>query len=458
MKTIFVIFWATWDLAKRKLFPWLSNIYKEQWNNLQVLAVWRRDLDNKWFHDLIKEEIKPFIDKNEKPSDFIDSIIYSKVEINKENDYKSLQKDIIKAKYWKDSQVIFYLSVSPEYFWSFVDNYKNIALNWAKVIFEKPFWVDLESARLLNEKIMEVFEEKQVYRIDHYVWKEAIQNILSFRFSNTIFEPLWNNKYIDNIQITASESIWVEDRWWYYDKSGALRDMVQNHLFQVLSLVVMNKPKNIDASWIREEKLKVFESLKLWNNFEENVVFAQYKWYKDEKWVERESKTETFAAVKLEMDKWDFAWVPIYLRTWKKMSKKSTNIVIEFKEINDISLKKYWKTEKNRIVLEIQPNEAIDIQFNIKENWKSDKIKKVSSNFLNEMDSKEAYEKLMEDIIESDKTLFTSWRMLEESWKIVEELINCKNNCPILHEYDSTYNWPKESFTLLEKDWNKWYE
>lgn len=457
MHTIFIIYWSTWDLAKRKLFPALYNIFKyKKEQSIDIIAVGRRDFSNIEFQNYIDLETEEFIEKDEDFSLFLKNINYSKVELTKSEDYSKLRQDI--SKYEKnDTRVIFYLSISPEYFDAFVDNYKYIDIKDAKIIFEKPFGTDLETAKKLNTKIMEVFREEQVYRIDHYVWKEAIQNILAFRFANIIFEPIWNNNYIDNIQITASETVGVGDRWWYYDSSWALRDMVQNHLFQVLSLVVMNPPSMIDSEWIRQEKLKVFRSIKLWNDYEKNIVFWQYEWYLWEKDVAPNSRTETFVAMKLEVNSWNFVWVPIYLRTGKALSQKSTQIVIEFKEVPDILFKKFWAISKNRIILEIQPNEAIDIHFNIKENWNSKEVERVKSKFVKEIESKEAYEKLLEDVIVSDKTLFTSWEILQETWQIVDNLVNCKNNCPIIHKYEKASNGPNASDILLENDGRKWY-
>lgn len=458
MHTIFVIFWSTWDLAKRKLFGALYNIYLNKKDiELDIVWVWRRDFNNDDFRNYIKNETNNFIDKKNNFWEFLEKINYSKVELNEENDYLNLKNDIEKLQK-QDSQVIFYLSIAPEFFTNFVDNYKLINIKNSKIIFEKPFWTDLFSARNLNEKIMEVFKEEQVYRIDHYVWKEAIQNILAFRFANIIFEPIWNNRYIDNIQITASENIWVWDRWGYYDNSWALRDMVQNHLFQVLSLVTMDTPSNIEADAIRQEKLKVFKSLKLREDFTKNIVFWQYEGYKDEKLVNPNSRTETFVAMKIEVDSWRFVWVPIYLRTWKYLNEKCTKIVIEFKEIPDILFRKFGNIEKNRVILEVQPNETIDIHFNIKENWNSKEVERVKSKFSKEIESKEAYEKLLEDVIIWDKTLFTSWEMLKQSWEIVDDLVNCKNNCPLLHIYKKWTSWPEASNMMLENDNRKWYE
>lgn len=219
MHTIFVIFGATGDLAKRKLFGALYNIYAQRPDmNLDVVAVGRRDFGHRDFQEYIDRETDGFIEKREDFPRFLETVRYSRVEINNSSDYAQL-RDSIRSLEREDSQVVFYLSISPEHFAGFVDNYKHVALEHAKVIFEKPFGTDLRTARELNAKITEVFREDQIYRIDHYVGKEAVQNILAFRFANSIFEAVWSNRYIDNIQITASESIGVGDRGGYYDKS-----------------------------------------------------------------------------------------------------------------------------------------------------------------------------------------------------------------------------------------------
>ncbi len=458
MKTIFVLFWSTWDLAKRKLFPALYNIYTEQWKEIDIIWVGRRDYDDKKFRDYIDEGLEDFVEKWSDFINFLDTVTYSKVQLDVPKDYKTLQTTIKNLDSQGNAQLIFYLSISPEYFWDFISNYKYIENKNARVVFEKPFWVDLASAKALNANIMKVFNEEQVYRIDHYLWKRAIQNILMFRFSNILFESIWNNTYIDNIQITAAESLWVEKRWWYYDTSWALRDMVQNHLFQALSLVTMSKPATLHADTIWQEKLKVFQNIHLWDTFENNIVFGQYDWYRDSTWVAEDSRTETFVAMKLEVQTPEFSWVPIYLRTWKLMNKKSTKIVVEFKNLSDTWVEKFKNTQKNRITFNIHSDEWIDIHFNIQANKDSSSLQKVHSTFLNQDNVKEAYQKLIEDMIEGDKTLFISWDVLKESWRIVEDLVNCKNNCPVVLSYKSWENGPKESYDLLERDGNNWYE
>ncbi len=458
MHTIFVVFGSTWDLAKRKLYPALYNIYAHQKDaELDIIWVGRKSFDASSFRSYVQTETAEFIDQGANFPDFLKTITYSQVELDRADDYLKLQNDIQKLQQ-ADSQIIFYLAISPDYFHAFIDNYKQLHLENVKVIFEKPFGRDLETARALNAKISEVFTEQQIYRIDHYVGKEAIQNIFAFRFANTIFDSIWNNKFIDNIQITAMENIWVWSRWEYYDQFGASRDMVQNHLLHVLSLVLMNAPSAINAEAITQEKLNIFKTISLWNDLPSNVIFGQYEWYKDEINVAKDSRTETFVAMKLEVNNRNFKWVPIYLRTWKFLSKKSTQIVVEFKEIPNILFKNIWPVERNRIIFEVQPNESIDIHFNIKQNGNSKEVERVASKFLKETESKEAYQKLLEDAIISDKTLFTSWDILEESWKIIDDLVHCKDNCPIIYPYAKWSNGPEISYKLLENDNRKWYD
>ena len=459
MHTIFVVFWSTGDLAKRKLFPALYAIYAQQKDaDIDIIWVWRRVFDASEFRSYVQKETEEFIHQGDDFSVFLQKINYSEVELGEQTDYVKLQNDIQRLQK-KDSQIIFYLAISPDYFYAFVDHYKSMHLDaTVKVIFEKPFGTDLQSARELNTKISEVFSEEQIYRIDHYVGKEAIQNIFSFRFANTIFEPLWNNNYIDNIQISAMENIWVGNRGWYYDQFGASRDMVQNHLLHVLSLVLMNPPSTIDASAITQEKLHIFKSISLWDSLTNNVVFGQYEWYTNESNIPQDSRTETFVAMKLEVNNRSFNWVPIYLRTGKNLSKKCTKIVVEFKDSPNILFKNLGVVQKNRIVFEVAPDESIQIHFNIKQNWNSKEVEKVVSKFTKEVESKEAYQKLLEDAIVGDKTLFTHWDILEESWKIIDDLVHCKDNCPIVNIYTPGTNGPDASAALLKRDNRNWYE
>lgn len=402
--------------------------------------------------EYISQETKEFIHQKSDFSDFLEKVHYSQLEFSKSENYRDLAKQIKEIKK-AESQIIIYLSIAPEYFGAFIDHASYLDLDpQTKIVFEKPFGVDLQTAQELNNKIMSVFDEEQIYRIDHYVGKEAIQNILAFRFANSIFEPIWNNHYIDNVQITASESIGIETRGPYYESSGALRDMMQNHLFQVMALIGMEAPAQLDALSIQREKTKVMQSVKAFSNFDEEVIFGQYEGYLQEPGVAPDSRTETFVALKLQIDNWRMSGIPIYLKTGKALDQKITQVVIEFKSIPHILYQKNQTVEKNRIILEVQPDESIHIHFNIKENGVSHKVKSIKSKFEKCENSKEAYEKLLEDVILGDKTLFTSFEFLQASWEIVDKLIHCKNNCPLIHRYPQGSTGPEAFDQLLLSD------
>lgn len=441
MKTVFVLFGSTWDLARRKILPSIFEICKSWKDDIKIIAVGRRDFDNNDFYEYLWNLWKEFfIDQNiDNINNFIKKIDYQKVVLDKQEDYIKLSEKINDLK-WKNWQTIIHLSVSPEHYHLFLDNAKAMNLDKKdKVIFEKPFGNDLNSSIELNNKINLVFDEEQVYRIDHYLWKEAVQNIIFFRFANLIFEPIWNNKYIDNIQIFANESIWVWDRWDYYENYWAIKDMLQNHLLQMLTLVSIEKPKSFDANSISDEKIKILKSIKLWKNFEKDIILGQYKWYLQEKWVWTNSKTETYVSIKLEINNSRFTWIPIYLTTWKCLKEKSTKIIINFKNISDSLFESFWNIKNNKIELEIQTDENINIYFNgkIDEN-----IKEFKSKFEKWTNTKEAYEKLIKDCIDWNKILFTRFDVLQESWIVLNDLLTYKNNSNHINQYDKWSDWP----------------
>lgn len=455
--TLFIIFGSTGDLAKRYLFPALYEVArKDSFSDIDILAVGRRDFSDDVFRKYVDTEASNFIRKKSDFWEFLQSIHYQKVEVTKKSDYNELAEAIHLYSH-SEIQIVIYLSIAPDFFTDFIEHSQVLKLpDTTRVVFEKPFWTDLQTSRALNIEIEKVFQEKQIYRIDHYLGKEAMQNIFALRFANTIFEPIWNNEHIDNIQITASESLGVWSRGWYYDSSWALRDMVQNHLLQALSLVTMEPPIAFKDQYIQEEKLKVFRALKLDNNFSQSVVFGQYTWYLSEDGVAPDSRTETFIALKLEVANTRWEWVPIYLKTGKSLDRRLTQIVIEFKETPYFLFQQYWVIERNRIIIDIQPDETIRIEFNVKENGSS-KTRKVQWVSSNNEHGKEAYEKLLEDVIKGDKTLFTSFAMLEETWRIIDDLVNCKDNCPMIYPYTPWSIWPELGNTLLERDNRSWY-
>lgn len=455
---IFLLFWATWDLAKRKLFSSLYNLYKTETDKkIDIIAIWRREYSQEEFLRYIDKETDLFIDKSdrEKFKNYLTTIIYIQLDITNQKWYLKLE-EIIKSlldKKWT-SQILVYLSVWYNLFETIIKNLWILSLaNRMKIIFEKPFWKDLESAIKLNNTILKFFTEEQIYRIDHYVWKESVQNILAFRFWNIFFEPLWNSNYIDNIQIIALEKIWIENRGSYYEQSGALRDMVQNHLFQILTIVIMDPPLDISSEQISLEKLKVLKELQI---DKKSLVFGQYDWYRNEKNVSSTSNTETFVWMKVFVNSWRFKNLPIYLKTGKALNTKSTIVVIEFKEIPNIFYRKYWEIEKNRIIIEIQPDNKISLQFNLKRENIHNQIQLVKSEFR-KIYKDDTYDRLILDCIYNNKLLFTDWSILRQSWEIVDSIINCKNDCPLVHIYKKGSKWPIQSDKLLEKDNRKWY-
>lgn len=462
-KTLFVVFGVTGDLFKKKLLKAFEEIYLKQ-KDFLILGVGRKNFTDKTFQ---------FIFKNDINKDFKNKILYEKIDFDNFEDYVRLNKRIQNI-ISKDFQVIYYLSVPPTLFNSILRNIKKSKLNnsWCerKIVFEKPFGSDLISARQLNNLVLEDFKEDQIYRIDHYLGKEVIQNFLTLRFANSFFEPIWNNHYIDNIQITAFEEIGIEQRAGYYEKAGALRDMVQNHLLQIFSLIAMEAPSLLDAEKIRDEKIKVLTSIKKFpDNFENYAIFGQYdknekmkiKSYLQEKDVSKFSKTETFVALKINVENWRWDGVPFFLRTGKRMNWTGTEVVIEFKEIPNILFNKLGQLKSNKLIIKIQPDSFIKFQFNIKNAKKKDSIVPIKAEFDHrnffKINSTKAYTTLLLDIINSDQTNFPRWDFVQQSWKIVDKLINCKGKCPFIFKYESFSCGPKESLKLLnkyKKNWN----
>lgn len=459
-KTVFIIFGSTWDLAKRMIFPALFNIIAEkQFSNTEVIWIWRRNFDKKKFVDFVYSNTKEYSKWTTKKTkdQFFKKLQYFNLEIDKIQDYYNLE-NYLKSNYWKNTEIIVYLSISPQYFIKTLTYFKKSGLHQmiTRIAFEKPFGHDLASATKLNKWILKIFQENQIFRIDHYLWKEAIQNITAFRFSNIMFEPIWNNKYIDNIQITASEEIWVENRGEYYDENGAIRDMLQNHLFQVLSLICMEMPNSLDSKDIKESKYNVLKNIWIEQITNKDIVLWQYEWYKQEKGVKKTSKTETFVALKVFVNNWRFDWVPIYMRTWKKLWKKETKVVIEFKTIPKNLFNQKWEITQNRIIIQVAPDESININFNIKEIWKNN-IKNVNSKFFLDKQGTSSYERLVKDLIMWDATLFTPWKIIEQSWKIVDNIINCNNDCPMVYKYSQWSYGPELPCKKIMKNGKKWF-
>lgn len=336
------------------------------------------------------------------------------------------------------SNVLFYLSTQPSYYAPVVELLGKSCLSrppagaWRRVVIEKPFGHDLQSARALNEAIHKVFPEDEVYRIDHYLGKETVQNILAFRFGNGIFEPLWNRRYVNHVQITAAESIGVEGRGGYYQEAGALRDMIQNHLLQVTSTMAMEPPAAFEPDAVRDERAKLLRSIKIMHSDEVpgNTVAGQYRGFRQEPGVDAQSQTDTFAAATFYIDNWRWAGVPFYIRTGKKLAKRVTDIAIQFNAAPHAMFSQNGgpPMEPNLLIMRIQPEEGISLRFQSKQPGSGMRLRAVSMDFnygssFGER-SPTAYETLLVDAMKGDATLYTRQDMVEASWRVVQPILD----------------------------------
>jgi len=412
----------------------------------------------------------------------VSRIHYIQMEFTNSYDYRKLKKTIEKlsGEECSNCERIFYLAVPSSLFGIITQNLKKTKLAekghpskpYNRVMFEKPFGHDLKSARELNKAITKVFDEKQVYRIDHYMAKELVQNMIVLRFANSIFEPLWNKEYIDHIQITVAETLGVEARGEYYDKAGAIRDVMQNHMVQLLTLTAMKAPKSLNADDLRKEKVQVLKSIsKFTKDKAKNIaVLGQYtngeingkevSSYTDEHEVSKNSKTETYAALKLGINNNMWKGVPFYLRTGKRLKERATEIVIVYKSAPS-KLFQHLDVNNNMLVIRVQPYEGITLQFNAKVPGNKVIIDNVDMDFCHECkfgpNSPEAYERLLYDVMLGDQTLFTSWDEVENAWRIFDVLIDgFKNSKPFKYKVGTWGH--SEADKLIERDGRKWVE
>lgn len=481
---LIMIFGATGDLAKRKLFPSLYKLFEKGKlsERFAVIGIARRPLSNDEFQANVKDSVKASIEKEDRIDEFASHFYYHSLDVTDSDSYRSLKNLAIEldGNYELGGNRIFYLAMAPEFFGTIALHLKEDGLTdvpgFKRLVIEKPFGHDLESAKELNNQIRTAFSEDEIYRIDHYLGKEMVQNIEVIRFANAIFEPLWNSRFISNIQVTSSEVLGVEERGRYYEKSGALRDMVQNHMLQMVALLAMEPPIRLNTEEIRSEKVKVLRALRPveGNEVKNYFVRGQYDQgtvdgesvpaYRKEVMVEEDSNTETFVAAKLMIDNFRWAGVPIYIRTGKRMETKSTKIVIQFK---DIPMNLYYQTEQtlnpNLLVIHIQPEEGITLHLNAKKAGQSMEATPVKLNFANKgidgINTPEAYEKLLFDCMRGDATNFTHWDEVALSWSFVDKVSEIwestkEENFP---NYHSGTMGPKEADELLEKDGFFWW-
>jgi glucose-6-phosphate 1-dehydrogenase len=482
-----VIFGATGDLTHRKLVPALYNLAAdgELPPAVTVIGFARRPKSDDDFRKEMEEAVKKFSRQNVREeiwNNFSQSIFYHQSDFSDESGFKTLAERLDKIDNERGTRGnrLFYFAVAPEQFEPILKHLKTVGLNkaregsWARVIIEKPFGTDLASARELNRVVSNSFSEDQTYRIDHFLGKETAQNILVLRFANSIFAPLWNRRYIDHLQITAAETLGVEGRAGYYETAGALRDMVQNHLLQLLCLVAMEAPSDLSADSIREEKVKVVRCLRRMSadDVTNNVVRAQYAEgaingksvpaYRAEEKVNPKSMTDTFVALKLNIDNWRFWDVPIYMRVGKRLPKSATEISVHFKKAPMVLFNKETN-EANVLVIRIQPDEGISLRIQAKMPGTSFRIEPVKMDFHYGTSfgkaSPEAYERLLLDAMSGDATLFARRDEVEEAWAfidIIEGAWSQKKNAPELYFYPAGSWGPDAADELLARDGRSW--
>ncbi len=465
---VMAIFGASGDLTKRMLLPALFDLYSENLlpENFTVLGFSRKEMDSIVFRKLMKEAVTEFSDEGkiheDKWNDFEKKLFYMSAEYNDLHSYKKLKSELEKFDRERNTggNRLFYMAVPPDTLPSIIENLGKTGLNnsvnessWARIILEKPFGYDLESAIELNKKVSHYFNETQIYRIDHYLGKESVQNILVTRFANGIFEPIWNRNYVEYVEITSSEIIGLEGRGGYFDNSGTLRDMVQNHLLQLVGYAAMEPPSVFDSKSIRDESLKVFQALRpiKIEEVEKNVIRGQYissmirgkksAGYREEESVAIQSRTETYIALKFYIDNWRWGGVPFYIRTGKKLPTRVTELVIHFKATpyrlfkrkNDIA------ESYNMLIIRIQPDEGILIKFAMKVPGTEFKVQNVNMDFhYTDLSSEKlpgAYGKLILDCMLGDSTLFIRADAVEACWRFIQPILDAWKEYPDIKLY-----------------------
>lgn len=469
-----VIFGASGDLTVRKLMPALFHLYLE--NRLpeafQIVGFARRQKTDEQFRTEMKEGVKKFSRSEQwdekKWEEFETHLFYSVGEFPDRSAYELLQQRLLRL---PDSQKInghylFYLATAPEYFGVVAHHLHGADLftesKKQKLIVEKPFGIDGETAEELTRELQAAVAESSLYRIDHYLGKETVQNLLYFRFANSIYEPLWNRRYIDHIQITVAESEGVGSRGGYFDKSGSLRDMFQNHMMQLLALTAMEPPASLDAESLRNEKVKVLCSIPDFQKeqLEERVVRGQYEGYRQEERVNPKSMTETYIAAKLFIDNWRWSEVPFYLRTGKFLKRRTSEIVVVFRRPPSVlfQAKCGLQLMRNTLRIRLQPDEGIHLCFNAKTPGRG-RIESVDMDFKYALEfgsySPEAYERLLYDALVGDSTLFTRADEVKEAWRIVDSIQNQWQDQP-MHEYARGSWGPSAADHLMISEGNRW--
>jgi glucose-6-phosphate 1-dehydrogenase len=483
---VVVIFGASGDLTKRKLLPALFHLQQGELlpPELGIMGVARRDLTETFAADM-KEGILEFGGVKSNDSNlaaFMEKVSYHPMNFDDDAGYEKLKQklDDFDAKYGAKCNHLFYLAVAPEYFSDILHCLGRHGMTKSqerhiRVIIEKPFGHDLESAKVLNNEVNQVLDEDQIFRIDHYLGKETVQNILVFRFANGIFEPIWNRNYIDHIQITAAENIGIEGRGPFYEKAGALRDVMQNHMMELLSFVCMEPPVSFEAAAVRHEKVKVWKAIQPIRI--QDTVRGQYgpsvvndkpvKGYRQEDRVDPNSQTETFAALKLGIENWRWAGVPIYLRAGKRLAKRETEITIQFKQppmllFGGSTSGPCAEIEPNLITMRIQPDEGISLRFGAKVPSPDMTVCPVDMNFQYSTafgtNSANGYERLLLDAMLGDATLFAHRDGVEATWSLMTPVLDAwaGTKSTEFPNYSSGTWGPQCAEDLIERDGRRW--